>query len=243
MIEHVDESKWTAALARPDGYLDLQHDIHNILEKPTAMTDEEHDNFKDHAYAMVERLMAEGKVVLGQEGYDFDTGRQLIDTVVIHHTANPPGIRLSLLNAEQLIRLYMPYYANPTLEQEMSIKGQPLFSGHYYHDQQVFWAYHWQVRDDGTYERILEDRYVGWHAGSWDVNCRSVGICLDGDFRHVDPNEKMLEAVAEIVRSKYPQIRSARILGHMEVVTTKCPGKNFLDGWKQNILAGVAKDA
>jgi|GEM_PF-2098109 len=51
----------------------------------------------------------------------------------------------------------------------------------------VFCAYHWLVYMDGTMERLLQDNEVGWHAGKWDVNCKSVAICLDDDFENLAP--------------------------------------------------------
>ena len=95
------------------------------------------------------------------------------------------------------------------------------------------------VRANGAYERILEDSNIGWHAGNWDVNCRSVAICLDGDYRETDPSPEMVTAVARIIRGQYPDIQSEKVIGHNEVINTACPGKNFITGWKKKIVSNI----
>jgi len=135
-----------------------------------------------------------------------------------------------------LIRLYAMYYSNP-VENEKYIKGQPIFSHHFRDGEQVFYAYHWLVRMNGEVERLLPDNETGWQAGNWEVNCRSVAICLDNDFENSRPSVNVIETIAKIIKENYNHVEKARIFGHREVSPkTTCPGNSFLSDWKQEIL-------
>lgn len=53
------------------------------------------------------------------------TQRKTIDTVVIHHTSNPPGLRRKRLSAIELVHLYGPYFIEPRSKQDAYLKGRP----------------------------------------------------------------------------------------------------------------------
>jgi N-acetyl-anhydromuramyl-L-alanine amidase AmpD len=96
-----------------------------------------------------------------------------------------------------------------------------LYSNHWSGGAQVFYAYHWLVRPDGGVERLLHDRHVGWHAGDWEVNRASVGICLAGDYSRQRPTAAALAAVRGVLR-RYP---GATLVLHRDVNgATDCPG-------------------
>jgi N-acetyl-anhydromuramyl-L-alanine amidase AmpD len=126
------------------------------------------------------------------------------------------------------------------------LRGEPIGSGHLRNGKQVFWPYHWIVRKDGRAERLLYDSEIGWHAGNWDINCRSVAIVLDNDYEESLPSRTELFAVASIVTRHYPGVSIGRVLGHQEVnPRTACPSKLFLDaagrkGWKSELLDLIA---
>jgi hypothetical protein len=148
-------------------------------------------------------------------------------------------MRLSLLDAMHLLRLYVPVYQNPPADVAAELKNQPLYSGHFDETgRQVFRAYHWLVRQDGTTERLLEDDKIGWQAGDWDENCRSVAICIDDDLTDARPTPDALEAVAQIIEQHYSQLSISpdTVKGHNEVVDTICPGREFIGGWKTQLL-------
>ena len=198
-------------------------------------------------YDIFEQKLLEGGVALGVSGKKWDADRKPIDTVVIHHTAGKPGMRLSYLSAVELLRLYAPAYFDHG-GADADIAGQPICSGHFREGRQIFWPYHWLVRSDGTCERLLEDHEIGWHSGKWSVNCRSLAICFDKDLTGSRPSEVMLTTVAKIIRDarkQYPQISLENIIGHREVSSkTTCPSELFLTtriqkGWKGDLLAKV----
>jgi N-acetylmuramoyl-L-alanine amidase len=241
MAEFIDEEKWADALTRSDWYLLMEDDFRQLEQRAREEPDQAiHKQMKEEAYGMVEQALAAGTIPLAEAGEDLDRERQLIDTVVIHHTANPPGMSLARLNAMQLLRVYGLYYANPTDQREKHFRGQPVWSNHFYKGRQVFWVYHWLVREDGTAEHILDDRYIGWHAGDWKVNTRSVAICIDDILTDKAPSDAALNGLADIIRNHYPDVALERILGHRDVLPdTICPGQPFTDIWKEQLIVSL----
>jgi hypothetical protein len=193
-------------------------------------------------YDFFEQHLVRGEIALGRTLWNLDADRKQIDTVVIHHTSNPPGLRPSRLSAIELLRLYGPYFANPTDENDKHLKGKPVFSGHQRNGKQVFWPYHWIVRRGGRTERLLNDSEIGWQAGNWDINCRSVAIVLDNDYEHCRPPHAELQGIAMLIDKYYRQVPLTRVVGHREVVSsTNCPSDLFLSrpngrGWKESVL-------
>jgi hypothetical protein len=191
-----------------------------------------------------QEMLAEGTIALGkphQELENWDEDRREIDTIVIHHTSRPPGLPLDTLNAMHLLRLYVPRYQSknsPVLDDEGNL--QPIASGHFNEQgEQVFYGYHHFVRADGQTTRLLADTAIGWHAGNWDINCRSAAICIDDDLSEKAPDDPAISAIAELIHTQYPTIPvdTDHIIGHGEVSKTECPGSLFLKGWKLELLA------
>lgn len=231
-----NKTGWTEVIKKPDWYFDFVKFINETKEK-FGEDSEQIANFNKAVRHFFEQTLLENKVALASNGPNLDVQRLPIDTVVIHHTSNQPGYRLSYMNAVHLLNIYAPYFANPTVREERELKGQAIWSNHLKDGKQVFWAYHWFVRMDGTFERLLDDSQIGWHAGNWEINKRSVGICLDNDYDDKDPDVELLKKLAEHIKKNYPQVKSDKIIGHREAREgTTCPGKNFLNGWKPLLL-------
>jgi hypothetical protein len=149
------------------------------------------------------------------------------DTIFIHHTAWTPNASWQRLSEEQKKRLYDARY-NIT-DPDPMVKGQATHSGHYRLVEgklvEVFYAYNWIVRNNGKVERLLEDREVGWNAGNWAENMRSVSIVFDGDYSKNPPPKKAIKAAAKLIRryvEQYPTIY--RLKAHYDVRKTECPG-------------------
>ena len=185
-------------------------------------------------------MLNEGVVMLGASGPAWDDERQPIDTIIVHHTASAEPMELNRLNAIQLLRLYVPKYQNPGSDVN-EIGGLPIYSGHFDEQgKQVFYGYHWLVRRDGERERLLPDEAVGWQAGDWSVNCRSVAVCFDGDFEQGRPTDDALHSAVELVADNYGgHVASVRILGHNAIVETICPGGEFDTHWGAELRALV----
>jgi len=241
MHSYIDETFWQEALGTPTWYILLKDDferLEKLAKKESNYT--KRKQIKDRAYSLVEEAVRNGRLPIAKTGHNLDAERKPIDTVVIHHTKNRPGMTLERLNAIQLLRIYCHYFANPTDPKEKHLQGQPVWSGHFYNSKQVFWGYHWFVRGDGSSQHILDDKYIGWHAGNWDVNTRSIGICIDDDLTDKEPSGIVIQTIADIVTQNYPNVSQPKILGHCEVNnSTECPGHLFLESWKQKLVASL----
>lgn len=237
MSEYLDERLWRTALTRPDWYLSLSDDFKRLEALAEQNKDgPDHKKIKREAYELVEESISNGSLPLASEGPDLDSERKPVDTVVIHHTNNPPGMTLERLNAMHLLRIYGRYYANPN-ERERNFKGKPVWSGHFYKERQVFWGYHWFIREDGSAEQLLKDSAIGWHAGNWDINTRSIGICIDDDLSRKAPNVQILDSLAWIIKSHYGSVNANNIFGHCDVnENTNCPGYLFNEAWRHKLL-------
>ena len=138
------------------------------------------------------------------------------------------------MNATQLLNVYASYFADPK-EYEKSLKGRPIWSNHQQNGRQVFYVYHWLMRMDGSFEQLLDDSQIGWHAGNWEINKRSVAVCLDNDYERQNPTNETLQTLAKHIKTHYPSVKN--IIGHGEAnPKTICPGTNFLAGWKPLLL-------
>lgn len=200
-----------------------------------------YESLKEQLYDLFEGLLRQDKILLGDKVGIWDSERMPIDTVVIHHTSNKPGMTPMRLSAIELMRLYPPPYLSPTQADIPRVLGSPISSGHVRDGKQVFWPYHWFIRAGGTVEHLLEDSEIGWQAGKWAVNIRSVAICFDDDLEDRRPGQVELDAAAKLIRDFYPSVTKKNILGHCEVRETSCPSKLFLTkdgvrGWKEDLL-------
>lgn len=228
---------WAKAIKKPLWYqelLDWQASLPALEgEERWALLNELRDFF--------ESALLSGEVFLGKSGPDMDAERKPIDTLVIHHTSMEPGLRSSRLNAVHMINIYIPYYANPTLAGEEHLKDKPLWSGHFMGGQQVFYGYHWLMRMDGSFEQLLENRHLGWQAGNWQINRKSVAICLDNDYENQNPTDEVISKLAQHIVKNYPHIKPEQVIGHCEAREgTVCPGDGFMNGWRQQLRKKVA---
>jgi hypothetical protein len=167
------------------------------------------------------------------------------DTLVIHHTAMAPGMTWQQLSELQLKNVYMPRYTCDC--DDPVVRGQPPHSGHYRlikgRLQEVFYAYHFIIRQNGSMEALLGVHEVGWHAGNWDVNLRSVAICFDGDFSTARPPESALIACAGLMNGLAKSHPIQYLMGHYEAMAegkTACPG-SWLRTTGSDGMTGKAK--
>ncbi|OGG05823.1 hypothetical protein A2872_03065 [Candidatus Gottesmanbacteria bacterium RIFCSPHIGHO2_01_FULL_42_12] len=225
---------WTEQLQYPDWYIRLEDylktTIYPIIHDDLALKAERHT-----FYALVEEMLEDGLIPLAENGPDLDAERQPIDTIVVHHTEGATDITLSELSAIGFIRQYGLNYLNDNVWGVTGLKGQPIWSGHFREGKMVFFAYHWLIRPDGKAERLLEDKYIGHHA--MQINPRSIGITLSGNYEHSVPPIAQIRAVADTIKSYYNFVQPDRILGHCEVMKERtCPGDKFLTDWKKTLV-------
>lgn len=236
-----DPKRWAEIIQKPDWYLALAPELASLRKKWEADPDsQEAKETKKAVRNFFEKALLNNKVALASSGPNLDIERQPIDTIVIHHTSSKPGYRLSYMEATQLLNIYAPYYANPTTHEEKQLKGQAIWSNHFYKGKQTFLCYHWLMRMDGSFERLLDDDKLAWHAGNWDINKRSIAICLDNNYENQDPTDEILQKLAAHIGKYYSFVSSNNIIGHCEARQgTICPGGNFLGGWKTQLIKYV----
>lgn len=230
---------WSEVLKKPLWYKEVMPVLLKYWQQ--LPKNEQTKILKDRLYQFFTEKLEEGQLALAKSGPNFDFGRSKFpDTAVIHYTGNKPGISWQLLSTIGFLRQYASDYLLHNDVWGIPTKDQPIWSGHFREGKMVFYAYHWLVRLDGQVERLLDDHYVGWHAGKRDVNQRSVAIVLDGEFLDTVPSEAAILSITKILNEYYPQIKPEHVFGHLEVnPETECPGKLFLPVWKNKILEGL----
>jgi hypothetical protein len=230
-----DEDYWQKVIAKPDWYMEFVPYAKKIRDE-LAGGSKELEQFNKTVRSFFEKALRENRVTLAKNGPSLDEQRQPVDTIVIHHTSTEPGYKLSYMNATQLLNVYAPYFSNPKDERERSLQGQPIWSNHLQSGSQVFYVYHWLLRMDGQFERLLNDEQIGWHAGNWEINKRSVAICLDNNYEKHDPTDELIEILGKHIKTYYPKVTN--IIGHCEAnPKTICPGTNFKSSWKAKLLS------
>ena len=242
MVTDKIKSRWGSFLNNPDWYLTILPELQELRKQWSGKSDAEQEPLKIELYDFFAEHLMIGDIALDNDPPNTDVERKPVDAIIIHHTSNPPGMTKERLSGMELIRLYAPEFAAPKYEADKKMKGRPIYSGHFRDGRQVFWPYHWFVRHDGTIERLLNDDEIGWQAGNWDMNCRSVAICFDGDLENTRPSNIELATATKIIKEHYPQVALERILGHREInPKTTCPSNLFLSdvayrGWKDDLL-------
>lgn len=236
---YLDEQFWREALTHPDWYVQLEEDfkrLEEIAKQKEGQPDEK--EVKNEAYSLVEEALKNNTLPLAKTGDNLDIERKPIDTIVIHHTKNKPGMSLERLNAMQLLRLYGKSYAHPLNSRLNNTNNGAVWSNHFYNDQQVFWAYHWFIRENGEAQQLLKDEYVGWHAGNWDINTRSIAICVDDNLKDRQPDYIVMQKIAKIIKNHYSHVAHENIIAHCNVnPKTECPGHLFNQKWRAELLA------
>lgn len=235
MVLKFDREYWESRLKHLDWYVRLEKELEKEIF-PIVHEDPVVKKFRQQVYELVEELLEKEEIPLAAKGPNLDAERKSIDTVIIHHTEGEPDIRPSMLSAIGFVRQYgFEYLQNDVLDHEL--RGNPVWSGHFRNGKMVFFAYHWLIRPDGKAERLLKDEYIGWHAGVWRINTKSVGIAFSGNYEHKTPPTAQIKSAAMVIKKQYPQIDRERIFGHLEIKEGRtCPGEYFLKEWKAKLL-------
>jgi hypothetical protein len=144
---------WEENLRYPDWYIRLAKELKETFS--LTAVDEGAKKYRHNVYDLVGEMLRNSQIPLAAKGPNFDKERKPIDSVVIHHTKETPYIKQDTLCGIGLIRQYaIDYLNNDVLGYK--VYGKPIWSGHFVRSNQVFFAYHWLVRLDGTIERIIK---------------------------------------------------------------------------------------
>ena len=135
--------------------------------------------------------------------YNRLTTRSTTDQIVIHHTGNPTDDDMS------------------AAEIDASHKAQG-------------WTcigYHYVIRKDGTVEQGRPHWTVGAHA--YGHNSHTIGIHMCGNFEEAEPTDEQIESLAMLLANLCTDyglpIDRDHIVGHRELMTTACPGRNLYE--------------
>ncbi len=228
-----DEQYWVEAIKNPFWYREF---VALASEAGQRLEREAMSEFNFAARSFFAKKLIEDRITLAESGPDIDAQRQPIDTVVIHHTGRA-NYQLDYMEATHLLNIYAQAYASSSTSEERALTGGAIWSNHFSGRRQSFLCYHWLMRMDGSFERLLEDGQIGWHAGNWEVNKRSVAICLDNDYEKMCPTGEILKKLARHVKQNYPEVKPQNIIGHREARQgTICPGSHFLEEWKPKLI-------
>ena len=235
-MEYFDTSAWLAATQHDDWYVRLYDELQALMKRAHETKDEdEAEGIKEAVRSFFEELLVNDQLPLGGPNPKMDAERLPISQAVIHHSHRAPGYyTLPRLNAVHLLNIYVPSYANPAAAEDRGRRGTAMSSNHYHDGKMVFYGYHWWVEADGTTTRLLPDEAIGWQAGNWQINRQSIGICINDNLSHKAPTAATLESVRNILR----QYDNLELLAHFQAnPKTTCPGDQFLDGWKSQVIA------
>ena len=86
-------------------------------------------------------------------------------------------------------------------------------------------GYHFYVRKDGSVYRGRPVNTIGAHCLNY--NRVSVGVCFEGNFENEQMSVLQLNAGTELVKYLKGLYPNASIVGHKDLMSTACPGRNF----------------
>lgn len=92
-------------------------------------------------------------------------------------------------------------------------------------------GYHYVIRRDGVIERGRPEEYIGSH--TYGYNSGSIGINLTGNMDIMTPTQVQVESGAMLIAdicNRYGLTPDSKVvLGHRDLTSTICPGKNLYE--------------
>lgn len=110
-------------------------------------------------------------------------------------------------------------------------------------------AYHYFIEASGRLRKGRNESTMGTHTRASQMNSKSLGVCLAGEFNHEEPEPeqlKTLERLLDNLSTKYG-VSKNKVLGHREVYAsaTECPGDSlneWLANWREQQPPLAAKN-
>ena len=100
-------------------------------------------------------------------------------------------------------------------------------------------GYHWFISKNGDITAGRPETYHGAHTKEQEMNFKSIGICLAGNFDATLPTkeqENSLAGLLNAIRGRYPAITFDKIVPHRRFANKTCFGKLLKDDWASNLL-------
>ena len=88
-------------------------------------------------------------------------------------------------------------------------------------------AYHYLITPNGKVWNTRDESDIGYHAGDWEVNKASVGICLVGNFEKYKPTRQQMKSLDLLVRRLQRERNITKVVPHSHCKATLCCGKHL----------------
>lgn len=132
---------------------------------------------------------------------------------VVHHSFTPKDLPV--------------YKAEKSFNDNHKARGFPKSASGWYI------GYHIVIYGNGEVRKYRADDEVGAHTKEQNMNFKSIGICLSGNFDLEQPNPQQVESLTKLLR----QYNFKEIYPHRHFAPYKsCYGKLLSDDWAKNLL-------
>ena len=133
--------------------------------------------------------------------------RRPITTIVVHHTAGMASNDIRQVSAE-ISRLHRRKFRQMGKSAGLHV------------------AYHYLITPNGKVWQVRDPDDIGHHAGNWNVNKHSLGICLVGDFSKHRPTKAQVKSLDTLVRRLQAERQIKRsVIPHSYCRATLCCGE------------------
>lgn len=132
--------------------------------------------------------------------------RRPVTTIVVHHTAGVASDDIRQVSSE-ISRLHRRKFRKMGKSVGLHV------------------AYHFLITPNGKVWKTRDPDDVGHHAGNWNVNKYSIGICLAGDFSKHKPTRAQVQALDRLVRRLQGERRISKVIPHSYCRATLCCGE------------------
>ena len=131
-----------------------------------------------------------------------------VTTIVVHHTAGTMSNDIKQV-ASGINRLHGRKFRKMSKSLNLTI------------------AYHYLITPDGKVWRTRDLQDVGYHAGDWNVNLHSIGICLVGDFSKHQPTRAQVRSLDRLVQRLRGERGISKVIPHSYCRATLCCGEHL----------------
>lgn len=139
--------------------------------------------------------------------------------IIVHHSITPRDLDIALTER--------------SIERTHKARGFPKSS--------LGWhiGYHYIIYGNGTLKQYRLDTDSGAHTKEQEMNFKSLGICLIGNFDIEDPSDIQVAGLANLLKQKVEQykIPVLNIFPHRHFATYKsCYGAKLADDWAKKLI-------
>jgi N-acetyl-anhydromuramyl-L-alanine amidase AmpD len=86
--------------------------------------------------------------------------------------------------------------------------------------------YHYMIEKDGKVIKCADESEIKWHASNYDINKRSIGLCMTGNFDIEYPTKEQLRSLNSLILEIKTRHNIKDIEPHRAYAPYKsCPGK------------------